>query len=120
MVSRIKDSTMKIRYRVAIVVSLTVPLVGIGAPTVKADGVAGLTASQLQQFSRDLIPSNSQDFFRQGREQVEREIQRLDHQTLHPNERLLKVEPQIQGGDDRSQYDWQRRSKTSITREPNS
>ncbi len=111
---------MKIRYRAAIVASLAVPLVGIVVPSAKADGIAGLTSSQLQRFSRDLIPSSSQDFFRQGREQLEREIQRLDRQTLDSNEQLLKVKPPIQDQGDRLQRDWQRRSKTPIKRDPNS
>lgn len=108
---------MKIRYSIAIIVSLAVSLVI--APAAKADGIAGLTSSQLQRFSRDLIPSNSQDFFRQGRAQLEQEVQRLDRQTLNPDERLLKVEPPIQGTDDRSQHAWQRRS-APIRRDPNS
>jgi hypothetical protein len=36
-----------------------------------------LTPAQAQHFSRDLVPSNSQDFFQQGRERLERETQRL-------------------------------------------
>ena len=109
MVSLREDSTMKIRCSAAIVISLAVSLMSIVAPIAKADGVGGLTSSQLQRFSRDLVPSNSQDFFRQGREQLEREIQRLDRQTLNSNEQLLKIEPQIQSNDDRSQSGWQRR-----------
>lgn len=94
---------MKIRYRVAIVVSLAVPCISLVAPVAQANGVERLTSSQLQRFSRDLVPSNSQDFFSRGREQLEREIQRLDRQTLGSTEPLLKVEPQSRGKGDRSQ-----------------
>ncbi len=99
---------MKIRYSAAIVVSL----LGMGwlGSAAQANGGGGLTSSQLQRFSRDLVPSSSQDFFRQGQEQREQEIQRLDHPSLNSTERLLKVEPQIQSRDDRAQTVWQQRS----------
>ncbi len=91
MVSLREDSTMKIRSSAAIVVSLAIPLMSVVAPIAKADGVGGLTSSQLQRFSRDLIPSSSQDFFRQG--QLEQALQHLDRHPLNSNEQLLKVEP---------------------------
>ncbi|PSB16496.1 hypothetical protein C7B65_21490 [Phormidesmis priestleyi ULC007] len=104
---------MKIRHYAAIVLSLSVPLVSWLAPAAKADGIGGLTASQLQRFSRDLVPSSSQDFFRQGREQLEREIQRLDRPVRNSNE-LLRVEPQTQSQGDRAQNVCQQSSTPKI------
>jgi hypothetical protein len=48
-----------------------------------------ITPAQAQHLSRDLIPTDSQDFFRQGRNNLEREIQAL--QTRLAPEPLLKI-----------------------------
>jgi hypothetical protein len=50
-----------------------------------------LTPAQTQQLSRDLVPHNSQEFFRQGQELMEREIQLLRQRQISPNEPVLKV-----------------------------
>ena len=50
-----------------------------------------LTPTQIQNISRDLVPYNSQEFFRQGQELMEREIQLLRQRQISPKEPVLKV-----------------------------
>ncbi|MEA5602697.1 hypothetical protein [Nostoc sp. UHCC 0252] len=51
-----------------------------------------LTPAQAQSLSRDLVPSSSQDFFRQGRESMEREIQILRQRQLPSMKPILKID----------------------------
>ncbi|MUG94544.1 hypothetical protein F7734_20055 [Scytonema sp. UIC 10036] len=55
-----------------------------------------LTPTQIQRFSRDLVPYNSQDFFNKGQDLIEREIQILRKRQTSPKEPVLKVNPQPQ------------------------
>lgn len=57
-----------------------------------------LTPQQTQTFFNDLFPSSSQDFFRQGREKLEREIEILTQRRLFLKEPVLNVDdvPQVQ------------------------
>ncbi|MDZ8184017.1 MAG: hypothetical protein RMX96_04035 [Nostoc sp. ChiSLP02] len=48
--------------------------------------------SPLPNFGRDLVPSSSQEFFRQGRDAFEREIQILRQRELSSNRPILKVD----------------------------
>jgi hypothetical protein len=59
--------------------------------------VPSLTPGQAQHLSRDLVPYNSQDFFRQGKDSIEREIQILRQSQLRPIKPILKIDsvPQI-------------------------
>ncbi|WP_260446175.1 hypothetical protein [Nostoc sp. UCD120] len=52
-----------------------------------------LTPAQAQSLSRDLVPYNSQDFFRQGKNSIEREIQILRQRQLRSIKPVLKIEP---------------------------
>lgn len=52
-----------------------------------------LTPAQTQQLSRDLVPHSSQDFFRQGQELMEREIELLRQRQISNNEPVLKLNP---------------------------
>lgn len=56
-----------------------------------------LTTTQTQHLSRDLVPYNSQDFFRQGKNSIEREIQILKQRQLRSIKPVLKIDslPQI-------------------------
>ncbi|MEH2448869.1 MAG: hypothetical protein V7K18_24720 [Nostoc sp.] len=61
------------------------------------------TPAQAQHLSRDLVPYNSQDFFRQGKDSIEREIQILRQRQLRSIKPVLKIDlvpqtkiPQIQ------------------------
>ncbi|MCC5603096.1 hypothetical protein [Nostoc favosum] len=56
-----------------------------------------LTPAQAQHLSRDLVPYNSQDFFRQGKNSIEREIQILRQRQLRSIKPVLKINslPQI-------------------------
>ncbi|MEH2234690.1 hypothetical protein [Nostoc sp.] len=56
-----------------------------------------LTPTQAQHLSRDLVPYNSQDFFRQGKDSIEREIQILRQRQLSSIKPVLKIDlvPQI-------------------------
>jgi hypothetical protein len=49
-----------------------------------------LTSTQVNQIQRDLTPPRSQEFFRQGDEQVEREIRLVSRQKLQPDQ-ILKI-----------------------------
>ena len=60
-----------------------------------------LTPSQVQQLQRDLVPHNSQDFFRQGQERIEREIQLLSESQRASSEPLLKINVNTQTQQDR-------------------
>ncbi|MBG1245211.1 hypothetical protein [Nostoc sp. NZL] len=51
-----------------------------------------LTPAQAQHLSRDLIPYNSQDFFRQGKNSIEREIQILRQRQVRPIKPVLKID----------------------------
>jgi hypothetical protein len=55
-----------------------------------------LTPTQIQRFSRDLVPFNSQDFFNKGQDVIEREIQILRKRQDSSKEPILKVNPQPQ------------------------
>jgi hypothetical protein len=54
---------------------------------------AGLSPAKLQQLAGDLTRFPNQDFFRQGRIQAEREIERLDRRQA-ASEDLLDVQEQ--------------------------
>lgn len=54
---------------------------------------AGLSPAKLQQLAGDLTRFPNQDFFRQGRVQAEREIERLERQPTAPED-LLDVQEQ--------------------------
>jgi hypothetical protein len=51
-----------------------------------------LTTTQAQNLSRDLVPYNSQIFFRQGKKLIEREIKILRLRQLHSIEPVLKID----------------------------
>jgi hypothetical protein len=51
-----------------------------------------LTPAQAQSLSRDLVPSSSQDFFRQGKESMEREIQIFRQRQLPSMKPILKID----------------------------
>ncbi|MBN3886358.1 MAG: hypothetical protein HWQ44_26425 [Nostoc sp. JL34] len=59
--------------------------------------VPSLTPAQAQHLSRDLVPYNSQDFFRQGKDSIEREIQILRERQQPSIKPVLKIDlvPQI-------------------------
>jgi hypothetical protein len=50
-----------------------------------------LTPAQTQRLSRDLVPFNSQNFFNQGRDLIEREIQMLMRRQSSLNKPVLKL-----------------------------
>ena len=51
-----------------------------------------LTPAQAQHLSRDLVPYNSQDFFRQGKDSIEREIQILRQRQMRSIKPVLKID----------------------------
>jgi len=51
-----------------------------------------LTPVQAQHLSRDLVPHSSQDFFRQGKDSIEREIQILRQRQLSSTQPILKID----------------------------
>ncbi|WP_226890072.1 hypothetical protein [Nostoc sp. MG11] len=56
-----------------------------------------LTPAQTQNLSRDLVPFGSQDFFRQGKDSIDREIQLLRQRQAPSTEPVLKINfiPQV-------------------------
>ncbi|MDZ7956441.1 MAG: hypothetical protein RMY34_00780 [Aulosira sp. DedQUE10] len=68
-----------------------------GQNAVNAQQIPNLTPQQAQHLSRDLVPSSSQDFFRQGQYMMEREIQNLRTRQVESNEPVLKINsiPQV-------------------------
>jgi hypothetical protein len=72
-----------------------VPFVLLGhTPAYAVQVDSHLSSTQIQRFSRDLVPYNSQDFFNKGQDLIEREIQILRKRQTSPNEPVLKVNPQ--------------------------
>ncbi|MBN3926902.1 hypothetical protein [Nostoc sp. NMS4] len=53
--------------------------------------VPSLTPAQAQHLSRDLVPYNSQNFFRQGKDSIETEIQILRERQQRPIKPILKI-----------------------------
>jgi len=83
---------MKCAYAIATMMVL------MGTGTTMAQSLPSidrLTPLQRQQFSRDLVPSSAQDFFRTGQANLEQEIRLLIRQRS-PNEPLLKVNQALQ------------------------
>lgn len=77
-------------------VFLIIPLFTlIASSTVQAQAIPNLSVSDRQRLSRDLIPSSSQDFFNQGRNQLEREIRLLERRSTTRKEDLLKIDPTL-------------------------
>ncbi|MEC4815597.1 MAG: hypothetical protein SAK29_20320 [Scytonema sp. PMC 1069.18] len=81
---------MKLKTLVYLV---TVFLIG-QTPAMAEQSVPSLTPSQAQRLSRDLVPSNSQDFFNRGQNLIEREIQILRKKQNSSTKPILKVNPQ--------------------------
>lgn len=66
-------------------------LAGLLAQQSSANSQSSLTPAQSARIARDLVPSQSQEFFRQGQEKLEREIQHLRQQQTASPESPLKV-----------------------------
>lgn len=89
-------------YRWTVSVIWMLPL--LLSPAAQAESARGLTSTQVQRLSRDLVPFSSEDFFRKGREQLDRELELLRRLPNLP-ERVLKIAPQAQyPRDDRSTF----------------
>ncbi|MGG6267333.1 hypothetical protein ACQ4M3_28785 [Leptolyngbya sp. AN03gr2] len=58
-----------------------------------AQAIPNLSSFDRQRIVRDLTPFNSQDFFNQGRAQLEREIELLNQRSQRQQENLLKIDP---------------------------
>ncbi len=56
----------------------------------------GVPTAQLQRISADLMRSHSQDFFRVGRIQLEREVEMIDQPRSPFNSEVLIINPNIQ------------------------
>ncbi len=61
----------------------------VGHTNSRALAQVPITPTQAQHLSRDLIPTDSQDFFRQGRNSLEKEIQLLQQRPAP--EFVLKI-----------------------------
>jgi hypothetical protein len=67
-------------------------VVGIN-PWRAASALPSWSITHRQQLARDLTVSASQDFFKQGRDQFDREIKRLERGFLLQNQAILKIDP---------------------------
>ncbi|MBE9012335.1 hypothetical protein IQ250_19235 [Pseudanabaenaceae cyanobacterium LEGE 13415] len=82
---------------------LIIPIVPlIASRPVVAQAIPNLSNLDRQRIIRDLTPTNSQDFFNQGREQLEREIRLLNERSQQRQENLLKVDPATRYPEDQS------------------
>ncbi|MBD2034221.1 hypothetical protein H6F76_04055 [Leptolyngbya sp. FACHB-321] len=80
------------------VYAIATVMVLLGTGTTMAQSLPSsdrLTPLQRQQFSRDLVPSSAQDFFRTGQANLEQEI-RLLIGPRSPNKPLLNVNQDLQ------------------------
>ncbi|MEH1808258.1 MAG: hypothetical protein V7L28_23480 [Nostoc sp.] len=75
----------------ALVIS-TAFLLAVQASANAEQAVPSLTPRQAQHLSRDLVPYNSQEFFRQGKDSIEREIQILNQRQQRPIKPILKID----------------------------
>ena len=75
------------------VLFLIVPGVLMVTSPAFALSIPNLSSVDRQRLSRDLTPTNAQDFFRQGQAQLEREIQLLNRRSQVQQDDLLKVDP---------------------------
>ncbi|OKH36123.1 hypothetical protein NIES2101_37190 [Calothrix sp. HK-06] len=57
-----------------------------------APNIGNLTPSQIQRITPGLYPFSSREFFRQGQEQLEQEVQFLQQQRLRRSLRDIKVD----------------------------
>lgn len=58
-----------------------------------AQAIPNISTVDRHRLTRDLTPTNSQDFFKQGQAQFEREIQLLERRSQVQREDLLKIDP---------------------------
>ena len=70
-----------------------------GYPALAGHVSSGLTPARAQEFSRDLVRVDSQDFFRIGHERFEQEIQLFSQKRFTSKKPLLKIQqlPQVEG-----------------------
>lgn len=73
---------------------LIVPLLLISS-AVQAQSIPNLSVRDRQRLSRDLTPSNSQEFFNLGHNQLEREIRLLERRFTAQQESPLKIDPKL-------------------------
>ncbi|MBW4441374.1 MAG: hypothetical protein KME10_09105 [Plectolyngbya sp. WJT66-NPBG17] len=84
---------------------LIVPVVTlIASSPVLAQSLPNLSLVDRQRLTRDLIPTNSQDFFRQGQAQLEREIRLLERRSQQEN--LLKIDPATRYPEEKNPRSW--------------
>ena len=57
-----------------------------------APNIGNVTPSQIQRITPGLYPFSSREFFRQGQEQLEQEVQFLQQQRLRRSLRDIKVD----------------------------
>ena len=94
---------MKLTYT-TLGIALLLSIAGLlGEQRAAVAGQESLTSLQANQLSRDLLPSTpSQDFFRQGRQLIEREILLLNQrQNAASTVPILKIDVEIQTEIDR-------------------
>lgn len=66
---------------------------GFCCSTANALSLPGFTSQQLQRIARDITPTNSQDFFRRGQAQIEREVRLLHRRGETSPRPILKIDP---------------------------
>ena len=78
--------------KIKLLVVSTAFLLAVQTSANAEQAVPSLTPRQAQHLSRDLVPYNSQDFFRQGKDSIEREIQILNQRQQRPIKPILKID----------------------------
>ncbi|MBW4541161.1 MAG: hypothetical protein KME43_18795 [Myxacorys chilensis ATA2-1-KO14] len=64
---------------------------------VNASSPPSITSEQLQRITRDITPTNSQDFFSRGQAQFEREVRLLQRWRESSPREILKIDPPLNG-----------------------
>lgn len=62
-----------------------------------ASSLPSFTPEQLQRITRDITSTNSQDFFRRGQAQFEREVRLLQRWRESSPREILKIDPPLNG-----------------------
>lgn len=89
-------------------VALIAILANVFSPA-NASSLPSFTSEQLQRITRDITATNSQDFFRRGQAQFEREVRLLQHGKESSPREILRVEPHSNGNaQDRQTLEFQK------------
>ncbi|MBW4418993.1 MAG: hypothetical protein KME13_07155 [Myxacorys californica WJT36-NPBG1] len=85
-----------------------------------ASSLPSFTSEQLQRITRDSTPTNSQDFFRRGQAQFEREVRLLQRWRESSPREILKIAPPLGNAQDRQTSEFFQKNRLYPDRRTNS